>query len=104
MAFDNFKKDNLYINCVNMTYDQYMDQVITSIISQQEKAIDDMKSQALLTEQSTLTCNSKSDFCDSSVDTVIPSMFESLHYPATSRYDEVKDPIFQTKLRTLFTT
>ena len=51
VIFDNFKKDNLYINCVNITYDQYMDQVITSIISHQEKVIDDMKSQALLSEQ-----------------------------------------------------
>ena len=101
MVFDNFKRDNLYINCVNMTYDHYMDQVITSIISQQDKAIDDMKSQALLTEQSKLTCNSKSDFCDASIDAVVPSMFESLHYPAMSRYDEVKDPIFPDKTKGL---
>ena len=53
VVFDNFKKDNLYINCVNMTYDQHMDQVITSIISHQEKVIDDMKSKASLFEQST---------------------------------------------------
>ena len=99
VVFDNFKKDNLYINCVNMTYDQYMDQVIVSIISHQEKLIDDMKSQALLSEQATLMCNLQSDFGDASVDAVVPSMFESLDYSGTSRYHEVTDPMFPDKTK-----
>ena len=84
-----------------MTYDQYMDQVIINIISHQEKLIDDMKSQALLSEQSTLMCNLQSDFCDASVDAVVPSMFESLDYSGTFRYDEVRDPMFPDKTKGL---
>ena len=44
VTFDNFKQDDLYIKSVNMTYDHYMVQVITNIISNQEKMIKDMKS------------------------------------------------------------
>ena len=99
VVFDNFKKENLYVNCFNMTYDQYMDQVITSIISHQEKVIDDTKSQALLSEQSTLMCNLQSDLCDASIDAVVPNMFENLDYSGTFRYDEVRDAMFLDKTK-----
>ena len=76
-----------------------MDQVITCIISHQEKVIDDMKSQALLSEQSALMCDLQSDLCDASVDTVVSNMFENLDYSGTSRYDEIRDPMFPSKTK-----
>ena len=37
VVFDNFKKDKLYMDCVNMTYDQHMTEIIDNMIAQQEK-------------------------------------------------------------------
>ena len=76
-----------------------MDQVITCIISHQEKVIDDMKSQVLLSEQSALMCNLQSDLCDASVDAIVPNMFENLDYSGASRYDEIRDPMFPSKTK-----
>ena len=64
VIFDNFRKDKLYINCVNMTYDQYMAEITDNMISQQEKAIDDMRSHALLWEQTPLVCDFRSESHD----------------------------------------
>ena len=43
-------------------------------------------------------CGLQSDFCDASVDTVVPNMFENLDYSGTSRY-EIKDLMFPDKTK-----
>ena len=99
VVFDNFKKDISYINCVNMTYDQYMDQVITSIISHQDKMISGMESQASLSEQPTCMHDSQLDYRDAFVDAVVPAMFENFDYCATDRYEDIGDPMFPRKTK-----
>ena len=99
VIFDNFKQDDLYIKSVNMTYDQYMVQVITNIILNQEKIIKDMKLQAVLSEEMSFMCDLQSDLNDASVDAVVPNVLENLEFSGTPMYHKIRDPMFPDKTK-----
>ena len=82
-----------------MTYNQYMDQMIDSIILQQEKAIDETKSQALLLQQPPSVWDSKSSCNDLCTDAVIPSIFENLCDSAPCTYGPARDATFPEKTK-----
>ena len=97
VVFDNFKKDKLYMNCVNMTYDQYMTDIIDNMIAQQEKAIDDMGSHVLPWEQTPLVSDLRSECHDVCVDAVVPSILRNLDDNSEFGKDLISDPMFPDK-------
>ena len=99
VIFDNFKQDDLYMKSVNMTYDQYMDQVIANIISSQEKVIKNMKLQDVLSEEMSCMYDVQSDLHDVSVDAVVPNMLEDLESSGIPMYHKVRDPMFPDKTK-----
>ena len=99
VVLDKFKKDKLYMNCVNMTYDQYMTRIIDNMISQQEEAIADMRLHTSMWKQTPLVCDLRSECRDVCADTIVPSIFKNLCENSEFGKDPVSDPMFPDKAK-----
>ena len=97
VVFDNFKKDKLYINCVNMTYDQYMTKIIDNMIAQQKRQL--MGSHTSPWGQTPLVSDLRSECHDVCVDVVVPRIFRNLGDDSEFGKDLINDPMFPDKVK-----